>query len=162
MSYYNPLLVFKFVLLTKIKKMKKLILILLFLPFISIGQDITYEDLISITNRQEFERVFIENNFEQVEKKSEVKLNYRYDIIKREKKLVASTWAYYDLEDEGKFLQYDNKLVENYNRVFDVAKKELLFLKIINGYAVYTNGYFQMGFKNGLNDDGWYSIYIMR
>ena len=148
--------------------MKKLIrnkfqvLILLFLPLMSFGQVITYEDLKSITDEKSFQRVFIENNFEQVEKKSEVKLNYGYDIIKREKKLVASTWAYYDLEDEGKFLQYDNKLVENYNRVFDVAKKELLFLKIINGYAVYTNGYFQMGFKNGLNDDGWYSIYIMR
>ena len=36
--------------------MKHLLLILLFIPFITIGQDITYEDLMSFENTKQVER----------------------------------------------------------------------------------------------------------
>ena len=43
--------------------MKKLLLLLLFIPLMSIGQ-ITYDDLMSINSLETFKKVAIENDFE--------------------------------------------------------------------------------------------------
>ena len=59
--------------------MKKLIL-LLFLPFISIGQDMTYEDLISFENKQQVERFLIERNYERYDYDDKEFINYAYNL----------------------------------------------------------------------------------
>jgi len=62
--------------------MKKLILLLLFIPLMSIGQ-ITLEDIFSIKEVQTFQRVMIENGFteaEETENDSVRRVTIRYDI----------------------------------------------------------------------------------
>tara|TARA_R110002012_G_scaffold288714_1_gene481479 strand:- start:55 stop:201 length:147 start_codon:yes stop_codon:yes gene_type:complete len=46
--------------------MKKLIILLLFIPLISFGQ-VTYKDVISISSTEMFKKVMIENEFEYME-----------------------------------------------------------------------------------------------
>ena len=59
--------------------MKKLI-VLLFIPFISIGQ-ITFKDIMSISSLDQFKRVMIENNYEYT-KSAEGWVEYGFNIVR--------------------------------------------------------------------------------
>jgi len=56
--------------------MKHLLLILLFFPFMSIGQDMTYEDLMSFENTKQVERFLIERNYERFDNDNEDYIKY--------------------------------------------------------------------------------------
>ena len=64
--------------------MKHLLLILFFIPFMSIGQDMTYEDLMSFENTKQVERFLIERNYERYEKEDKKNINYGYKINYRD------------------------------------------------------------------------------
>ncbi len=144
MSYCNPLLEFKFVLLTKIKKMKKLIL-LLFLPIMSIGQDMTYEDLMGFENNQQVERFLVENNYERYDFDDKEYIKYGWNLDLRDGEYVANKGAYILLNTEIDSIPVKVKVSvkfmlvneEDYNRIYDVAKKELEFGYVNKGIATY-------------------------
>ena len=154
MSYYNPLLVFKFVLLTKIKKMKKLILIL-FLPIMSIGQDMTYEDLMGFENNQQVERFLIENNYERFDFDNEEYIKYGWNLDLRDGEYVVNKGAFIFLNTEIDSIPVKVKVSvefmfvneEDYNRIYDVAKKELEFSMVLEGIKLYTGENVIVGFQ---------------
>ena len=65
--------------------MKKLIL-LLFLPIMSIGQDMTYEDLIGFENSQQVERFLVENNYERFDFDDKEYIKYGWKNLKSDKR----------------------------------------------------------------------------
>ena len=148
MSYYNPLLEFKFVLLTKIKKMKKLIFILLFLPLMSFGQDMTYEDLMGFENTKQVERFLIERNYEKFDKEDKKNINYGYNIDYRDDGTYINKGARISIDNDslsfknafnlGFYVDFMFTSEEDYNRIYDVAKKELEFLDVFSGIALYN------------------------
>ena len=58
--------------------MKKLIL-LLFIPLVSFGQ--TYDELLTISSEDTFQKVFIENDYEFYEERSDV-IRYAFNLTK--------------------------------------------------------------------------------
>ena len=67
--------------------MKNLLLILLFVPFTSIGQDMTYKDLMGFENKIQVERFLIEHNYERFDYDNEenIKLWAQENGLKKEK-----------------------------------------------------------------------------
>jgi len=119
--------------------MKKLILLLLFIPLMSIGQ-ITLEDIFSIKEVQTFQRVMIENGFteaEETENDSVRRVTIRYDKQAGDKILMSAiyrtkdTTKMFDAEMVG-FLYPEDMFGENesYNKVFDVVKSDCEFYEI--------------------------------
>ena len=129
--------------------MKHLLLILLFIPFISIGQDMTYEDLMSFENTKQVERFLIERNYERYEKEDKKNINYGYNINYRDGGVFANKGARISIDNDS--LTFKNVFnidlyvefmfwnVDDYNRIYDVAKKELEFQDVLNGMAVYNS-----------------------
>jgi hypothetical protein len=109
--------------------MKKLILFM-FLPLMSFGQVITYEDLKSITDEKQFQRVFIENNYQRFEDAEfdEETLAYAYDLQGKGKDAKSKSFAMYHLDNKVFGVAYTGKWV--YNEIFDVAKEDLEFVKV--------------------------------
>ena len=143
--------------------MKRLLLILLFVPFISIGQIKTLEELKRITSKETFERVCIENGYE----KSPIQMvnniltyvlnpefNYKNEVI------FADGVAYYytsgELMNEFGINLLNNDDNKNYyNNIFDKAKSNCDFVDIVESkagrvYSTYDcmpNG--KLGFAKG-------------
>ncbi len=134
--------------------MKKLIL-LLFLPFISIGQDMTYEDLISFENKQQVERFLIERNYERYDYDDKEFINYAYNLNIKNGENWYSKSATISLESELDFyvipitfyVGFDFFEEKDYNRIYDVAKKELEFSMVLEGIALYTGENVIVGFQ---------------
>ena len=61
--------------------MKKLLLILLFIPFVSFSQ--TYENVMSVKSIDDFKRVAIENGYE-LYKEDDSEVFYAYNLVKEE------------------------------------------------------------------------------
>jgi len=113
--------------------MKKLLLLLLFIPFASFSQ-ITLQDILSIEGEQSFKRTMIENGFQE-----ETGKEYADKIISYNKKagkilIMASSFRRSDsLSAEGvTFLFPENIFGENdtYDSIFDVVKDECTFFEI--------------------------------
>ena len=134
--------------------MKKLIL-LLFLPFISIGQDMTYEDLISFENKQQVERFLIERNYERYDYDDKEFINYAYNLDIKDGENWYSKSATISLESELDFyvipitfyVGFDFFEEKDYNRIYDVAKKELEFSMVLEGITLYTGENVIVGFQ---------------
>ena len=113
MSYYNPLLVFKFVLLTKIKKMKKLILLLLFLPLMSFGQeDIERFKLYPTTNMWTFLELDTATGLVWQVQYSADNDNERFktilnDIVLNDSEQLNGRWKLYPTQNMYQFLLVD-------------------------------------------------------
>jgi hypothetical protein len=121
MSYYNPLLVFKFVFantsltLTKIKKMKKLILftLLLFLPLMSFGQeDIERFKLYPTTNMWTFLELDTATGLVWQVQYSADNDNERFktilnDIILNDSEQLNGRWKLYPTQNMYQFLLVD-------------------------------------------------------
>jgi|SaaInlStandDraft_1057018.scaffolds.fasta_scaffold08923_8 hypothetical protein len=124
--------------------MKKLIL-MLFLPFISIGQVMTYEDLIGFENSQQVERFLVENNYERFDFDDKEYIKYGWKLELKDEEYVANKSAYIFLKKDIDSVPLKVKLsVEfmlvdeiDYNRIYDVAKKELEFMFVNEGTAYY-------------------------
>jgi len=134
----------------------------MFLPLMSFGQVITYEDLKSITDEKQFQRVFIENNYQRFEDAEfdEETLAYAYDLQGKGKDAKSKSFAMYHLDNKVFGVAYTGKWV--YNEIFDVAKEDLEFVKVDeDDFAVYRDGDFYIGFKIEQSDTGsggWYTI----
>ena len=128
--------------------MKRLLLILLFIPFISIGQDMTYEDLMSFENTKQIERFLIERNYERFDKDNKENIKYGYNLDLRDGEYFMNKGARISIDNDS--LSFKNAFTldlyvdfmftseEDYNRIYDVAKKELEFLDVVNGMALYN------------------------
>ncbi len=130
--------------------MKKLIL-LLFLPIMSIGQDMTYEDLIGFENSQQVERFLVENNYERFDFDDKEYIKYGWKLELKDGEYIANKSAFISLKNDIDSIPVKVKVrVEfmfvdeiNYNRIYDVAKKELEFMFVDKGTAYYFE-------KNGM------------
>ena len=128
--------------------MKNLLLILFFIPFISIGQDMTYEDLMSFENTKQIERFLIERNYERYDYDDEENIRYGYNIDYRDGGIFANKGASISIENDSLSFNYEFGLdlyvdfmffeEEDYNRIYDVAKKELEFFEVLGGIAFYS------------------------
>ena len=128
--------------------MKHLLLILLFIPFMSIGQDMTYEDLMSFENTKQIERFLIERNYERFDKENKENIKYGYNLDLRDGEYFMNKGARISIYNDS--LSFKNAFTldlyvdfmftseEDYNRIYDVAKKELEFLDVVNGMALYN------------------------
>ena len=119
--------------------MKKLLIILLFIPLISFSQ--TFDDLMSIDSKEKFIRTMVEIGYERVSNEDGL-ITYAYNPSYSEDKETTSTlWAYhYEQDDEGGvvFLQIqvrnffgletDNN---KYDKIFDVAKEKCDYLELM-------------------------------
>ena len=124
--------------------MKKLI-VLLFIPFISIGQ-ITFKDIMSISSLDQFKRVMIENNYEfdSIDKDGDILygFNIAKDSIKGNK---STSWAWHsktgnrwsvsftrsNLLSEWLGAEADNS-ENSYDLIVKDIKEKCKFYKIIN------------------------------
>ena len=129
--------------------MKHLLLILLFVPFTSIGQDMTYEDLVGFENTKQVERFLIERNYEKYDKENKEKIRYGYNLDFRDGAAFMNKGASISIDNDSlslknvfgidlyvDFMFFDE---EDYNRIYDVAKKELEFEDVFNGMALYSS-----------------------
>lgn len=129
--------------------MKHLLLILFFVPFTSIGQDMTYEDLMGFENTKQVERFLIERNYERYDKENKEKIRYGYNIDFRDGSAFVNKGASINIDNDSLSFNYvfgidlyvDFMFVdeEDYNRIYDVAKKELEFEDVFNGMALYSS-----------------------
>ena len=74
--------------------MKKLILLLLFIPLVSFGQTFDYNDLKNINSEKQFKRFAFENEFVKTAEYTN-SLTYAQKYEKEEE--IASIWSYYYL-----------------------------------------------------------------
>ena len=139
--------------------MKHLLLILLFIPFMSIGQDMTYEDLMSFENTKQIERFLIERNYERFDKDNKENIKYGYNLDLRDGEYFMNKGARISIDNDS--LSFKNAFnldlyvefmlwnVDDYNRIYDVAKKELEFKDVLNGMAVYSSqeSFVSVGFR---------------
>tara|TARA_Y100000385_G_C12803093_1_gene512760 strand:+ start:198 stop:662 length:465 start_codon:yes stop_codon:yes gene_type:complete len=117
--------------------MKKLILLLLFIPLMSIGQ--SYKDVMSIKSVDTFKKVAIENNYEFSNDGREDLLTYGYNIsrdsINGDK---ASKWAMYSPEDDMFVLSFTKQSFfgtndeTEYDKIYSVVKEKCSYYKIVN------------------------------
>ena len=125
--------------------MKHLLLILFFIPFISIGQDMTYEDLMSFENTKQIERFLIERNYERFDNDNEEDIKYGYNVDFRDGKYVMNKGVLIGITNDTTNYEFDLfvdfmfTLKEDYNLIYDVAKKELEFLDVFDGSAIYSH-----------------------
>ena len=128
--------------------MKHLLLILLFIPFMSIGQDMTYEDLMSFENTKQIERFLIERNYERFDKDNKENIKYGYNLDLRDGEYFMNKGARISIDNDslsfknafnlGFYVDFMFTSEEDYNRIYDVAKKELEFLDVFSGIALYN------------------------
>ena len=146
--------------------MKKLILILLFIPLVSLGQTFDYNDLKDINSEKQFKRFCFENEFVKVEE------NESYMIYAQnwnEEKETARVWSYY-YPKTGLFYFQTNKFADgssadSFNRVLEQVKTKCTFYDIKeDGYGEYEKEYIcyscpgssfpgKIGFARGANSD---------
>tara|TARA_B100001093_G_scaffold512089_1_gene581302 strand:- start:161 stop:640 length:480 start_codon:yes stop_codon:yes gene_type:complete len=127
--------------------MKKLILLLLFIPLVSFGQ--TYKDLMSINDLDSFKKVMIENKYQYDSSTKEGSVVYGYEIVRDSIEGNKSMkWASYDIKEKSWSLQYSatttNILLDygNYDNITETIMDECVYSKIKNrndvDYATYN------------------------
>ena len=129
--------------------MKHLLLILLFVPFTSIGQDMTFEDLMGFENKIQVERFLIEHNYERFDYDNEENIKYGYDLDNWDGEYVMNKGASIGIKNDSHSLNVDFMFVveEDYNRIYDVAKKELEFVNVLENTAIYYGENTMVGFR---------------
>ena len=141
--------------------MKKLLL-LLFIPFVSFGQDLDFDDIKQIDSEKQFKKVMFEKEFVNVEITS-YSLAYAFNYFHSRNK--ASVWATFFPPDDSMQFQFvkntDNTTAKTFTRILEQVKRECSFYDIINDYL--GNEYFcytcpnskykgKIGFRRG--DEG--------
>ena len=114
----------------------------------SIGQDMTYEDLMSFENTKQIERFLIERNYERFDKDNKENIKYGYNLDLRDGEYFMNKGARISIDNDslsfknafnlGFYVDFMFTSEEDYNRIYDVAKKELEFLDVFNGMALYN------------------------
>lgn len=117
--------------------MKKLLVLLLFIPLISFSQ--TYKDVMSIKDVDTFKKVVIENNYEFNDEGGEGLVTYGYNIVKDSiNGNKSSKWAFYKLEDDMFVLTFSKESFfgtsdeTQYDKIYESVKDKCSYYKIIN------------------------------
>jgi len=121
--------------------MKKYLLLLLFIPLMSLGQEITYDELMTINSEDTFMKVVIENGYEFYDE-DEQYVRYGVDITRDKKEGDTSfKWAIYEKEFGIYLFQYVKNNIwvgKEYNdRVRDI-KSNCEYFEISDKYATYN------------------------
>ena len=119
--------------------MRKLILLLLFIPLVSFGQTFNYNDLKDINSEKQFKRFSFENEFlKTAEYTNYLTYAQRYD----KEEDTAGIWSYYYLKT-GLFSfqlvkKYDGSSNDSFDRVLEQVKKNCTFYDFKeDGYGEY-------------------------
>ena len=151
--------------------MKHLLLILLFVPFISIGQIKTLDEIKRITSQETFERVCIENGYE---KSKELMVIHQEDCyivyalnptFNDKNEILSQGFAvYYTSEKEMNSFRFNFEnskpydYNENYDNIFDEVKSNCDYLDIserkniaFSTYDCLPNGKLGFGKRKGIN-----------
>jgi hypothetical protein len=118
--------------------MKKLIILLLF-PLVSFSQ-ITFNELMSISDEKMFKKVMIENSWrnknnnyeEKLERENNGRLYYRWY---EESSIVIDGWYYFGEERFGFLFLYPQ--IKTFNSIWDIVKKRCVFFDVIDDYVCY-------------------------
>ena len=120
--------------------MKKLLLLLLSIPLMSFGQEITYDELMTINSEDTFKRVVIENSFEFSKGENFIIYGYKLETDK-EGDDIATKWASYD-KTFGNFLfQFikDGLFSDlEFNRIVSDIKSKCEYFEINGEYVTYN------------------------
>ena len=108
--------------------MKKLILLLLFIPLVGFGQTFDYNDLKDINSEKQFKRFSFEKEFVKTEEYSYM-VTYAQNYSKEKDK--AEVWSHYysktGLFSFQLFKNYDGSSDDSFNRVLEQVKKKCTF-----------------------------------
>ncbi len=120
--------------------MKNLLFALLFVPIMSFGQEITFDELMSINSLDTFKRVVIENSFEFSNGDNFITYGYKLDTNKKGEE-VATKWASYAKETGAFIFQFlkDGLWVDReYNRIVSDIKAKCEYFEINDEYVTYN------------------------
>ena len=115
-------------------------LFLLLIPLMSFGQEITFDELMTISSTDSFKRVVIENGFEFNEDKDDF-IWYGYKVTKKKSGESAKKWAIYNEEYGLSIFQFfkDGIWVElEYNQIVSEIKSNCEYVEIDGDYATYN------------------------
>ena len=152
--------------------MKKLLLLLLFIPLMSIGQ--SYKDVMSINSLDTFKKVAIENNYEFDNVDEDDWVTYGYNIVKDSiNGNKSSKWMYYSKPDDrfvllfsrkgkglfGNTIDIDNSDNE-YDLIVAAIKEKCNYYKIINykGFDFVSYSCSESSYEGKIGfaiDEGW-------
>ena len=152
--------------------MRNLLLILLFIPLISFGQvykvknytvggaksEITYQDIMSINSSQQFERVFIEKNFEKIDEDDKDFITYFWGRTKTE----VIYPLQFDEDAIGFGINFSYEF--DYNRLFEIVKEKCDFAFVTEGISNYICSDERetiIGFKSRKSDLDIYTVNII-
>ena len=119
--------------------MKNLFFALLFVPIMSFGQEITFDELMSINSIDTFKRVVIENSFEYSSEDNYIRYGYKLDTNKKGED-VASKWASYGKEFGNFLFQFikDGWVELEYNRIVSDIKSKCEYFEVNDEYVIYN------------------------
>ena len=120
--------------------MKNLFFALLFVPIMSFGQEITFDELMSINSIDTFKRVVIENSFEYSSEDNYIRYGYKLDTNKKGED-VASKWASFDKEFGNFLFQFikDGLFTDlEFNRIVSDIKSKCEYFEINGEYVTYN------------------------
>mgnify|MGYP003643079169 FL=1 len=122
--------------------MKKLILLLLFIPLVSFGQTFDYNDLKNINSEKQFKRFAFENEFVKTAEYTN-SLTYAQKYEKEEE--IASIWSYYYLTSGTFKFQFakssNGKSDDSFDRVLEQVKKKCTFYDFKEGGVKFIGAY---------------------
>tara|TARA_B100001287_G_C22313950_1_gene358519 strand:- start:58 stop:513 length:456 start_codon:yes stop_codon:yes gene_type:complete len=116
--------------------MKKLLILLLFIPLVSFGQVNSYTDLQKINSLEQFKRIAIENGYEKSKYQNDVNIveYYLNPSFNDEELTNADGAAFYYIDNKDfRFVFKENFLGVNieYDDIYDSVKKDCRFFEII-------------------------------
>ena len=119
--------------------MKKLILLLLLIPFISFSQ--TYKDVMSIKSEDMFKKVAIENGYEFDNIDEDDWITYGFNITRDSiKGNKSSKWMHYNSKDDRFVLEFSRESFDNFKNPYDLIvnniKQKCKYYKIINNNGI--------------------------
>ena len=153
--------------------MKKLLL-LLFIPFVSFGQD--FNDLKQINSEKQFKRAMFENGYAQISK-NEYNITYAFNYTASTER--AQVWAHFYLKSgstksglmEFQLVKnHDNSPDERYTRILEQVKRECTFYDFYDSwgdeYICYTcpNSKYKgkIGFRRGDDNSDYIETFIFK
>lgn len=131
--------------------MKKSLFLVLLLTFVkSQAQLISLKDLIRIESDEQFERIFIENNYEKYNDNKSETISYKFESIETNQDINSAIYSSFLVNKSEIYISYEKEKVIWYNRLFDEVKRTCRFIYVSDGRAYYQcadNKLKMIGFK---------------
>lgn len=118
--------------------MKKSLFLVLLLTFVkSQAQLISLKDLIRIESDEQFERIFIENNYEKYNDNKSETISYKFESIETNQDINSAIYSSFLVNKSEIYISYEKEKVIWYNRLFDKVKRTCRFIYVSDGRAYY-------------------------